>query len=197
MSPIHLGFIGLSSQGWASMTLALPLFEPTLSSKYHLVPASTSNPDSAAANPDVDMVAVSIRTMSHKDAALQVIEASGKYLFLEWPVGKNAKETEELYEAVKKKGVKTMIGTQFCQTPFAKKCVTGKDSTSPPPINRPWITAIHTRSRVFVSLVSMTPKTMLAGHIILQLSSKATSFGHSSSQSQACLPYSLRNSFQS
>ncbi|KAF5352294.1 hypothetical protein D9758_011929 [Tetrapyrgos nigripes] len=132
MSPIRLGFIGLSSQGWASMTLALPLFEPALSSKYHLVAVSTSNPDSAAASAKkYSELGSAARgkeiqgqgipwTMSHKDAALQVIEA-GKDLFLEWPAGKNAKETEELYEAAKKKGVKTMIGTQFRQAPFAKK----------------------------------------------------------------------------
>ncbi|KAF5345628.1 hypothetical protein D9758_015162 [Tetrapyrgos nigripes] len=153
MAPIHLGFIGLSSQGWAAGTLAVPLFKPALTSKYSVVAVTTSNPDSAAesakkyselgstttgkdikvksyhgatgaeeisADPDVDMVAMSIKTMLHRDAALKVIEA-GKDLFLEWPAGKSAKETEELYEAAKKKGIKTVVGTQFCQALFARK----------------------------------------------------------------------------
>jgi len=151
MAPIRLGFVGLSSSGWASSNLAPPLFQPSLSSKYHVVAVSTSNPDSAAesaqkyselgskaigrdikvkayhgsaehisADSDIDMVAVSIKTMLHKEAALKVIEA-GKDLFLEWPAGKNAKETEELYEAAKKKGIKSLIGTQFRFSSFARE----------------------------------------------------------------------------
>jgi predicted dehydrogenase len=149
--PIRLGFVGLSSQGWASSTLAAPLFRPPLSSKYHIVAVSTSNPESAAqsakkyselgtsatgeeikarpyygstehisSDPDVDMVAVSIKTTMHKEAAMKVIEA-GKDLFLEWPAGRNANETEELYRAAKMKGIRTMVGAQFRASIFAKE----------------------------------------------------------------------------
>ncbi|KAF5343058.1 hypothetical protein D9758_011138 [Tetrapyrgos nigripes] len=149
--PIRLGFVGLSTQGWASSTLAAPLFRPPLSSKYHVVAVSTSNPESAArsakkyselgssatgeeikakpyygstenisSDPDVDMVAVSIKTTMHMEAAMKVIEA-GKDLFLEWPAGRNAKETEELYEAAKRKGIRTIVGAQFRTSIFARK----------------------------------------------------------------------------
>ncbi|EEB96984.1 hypothetical protein MPER_03788, partial [Moniliophthora perniciosa FA553] len=125
--PIRIGFIGLSTQGWASDTLAPPLFQSPVSSKYTLVAVSTTNPKSAAASaqkytelkraagtgdeaevkayhgstsqiacdPDVDIVAVSVNSTFQKEAALRVIEA-GKDVFVEWPVGRDLNETQEL-----------------------------------------------------------------------------------------------------
>jgi predicted dehydrogenase len=160
MTPIRLGFVGLSSKGWASNMLAPPLFQTPLSSKYQIVAVSTTNPDSAvstaekysrlasemvdthtsaiqnddnvkikayhgstkhiSSDPDVDMVVVSIKTMMHKEAALDAIEG-GKDLFLQWPAGRNAKETKEIYDAAKRKGVKTLVGTQLREASFVKK----------------------------------------------------------------------------
>ncbi|KAF9072541.1 NAD-binding Rossmann fold oxidoreductase [Rhodocollybia butyracea] len=47
--PVRLGFIGLSTTGWAAMALAPPLFKAPLSSEFSLVAVSTTNTDSAQA----------------------------------------------------------------------------------------------------------------------------------------------------
>ncbi|KAJ3751441.1 NAD-binding Rossmann fold oxidoreductase [Lentinula detonsa] len=149
--PIRLGFIGLSTTGWASIALAPPLFEDPIQSRYSLVAVSTSKPETAEASAakyselaskargtsitvkpyhgsakhivsdkEVDMIAVSVKVLDHKGAAIQAIEA-GKDLFIEWPVGRGLEETKELYEAAKNKGIKTLVGFQTRFTAYALK----------------------------------------------------------------------------
>ncbi|KAI0922397.1 hypothetical protein AcV7_005941 [Taiwanofungus camphoratus] len=145
MAPIRLGFVGLSNQGWASWMLAPPLLKAPLSSDYTLAAISTSNPASAsvsaekysklanttvkayhgpttaiAADKELDMVAVAVKVLDHKAAAIPVIEA-GKSLFLEWPAGRDLKETREIAEVVSRKGVKAMVGLQGRQSVLIKK----------------------------------------------------------------------------
>ncbi|KAK7047198.1 hypothetical protein VNI00_006864 [Paramarasmius palmivorus] len=145
MAPIKLGFVGLSSKGWATTVLAPPLFQPPLDSQYTLTALSTTNEASAAESalkwsagkhkkvkpyhgdgaqiaqdPDVDLVVVSVKGPQHRGPTLAAIEA-GKDVFVEWPAGKNLKETQELYEAAKKKGVRTIVGCQGRQSPVIKK----------------------------------------------------------------------------
>ncbi|KAK0446589.1 NAD-binding Rossmann fold oxidoreductase [Desarmillaria tabescens] len=145
MSPIRIGFIGLSGQGWASTMLAPPLFEEPLSSQYQLTAVSTSNPDSAEAtaakyaslsgnpvkpyhgypehivsDPNVDLVAVSVKVMDHFENAMKVIDG-GKVLFLEWPAGNGLKETSALTSAAREKGVRTIVGLQGRMDPVFRK----------------------------------------------------------------------------
>lgn len=142
MSPIKVGVIGLSSTGWASTALApgllnAPSFSLTAVStssaasaevsaqKYteltgHPVKAFHGAASGIANDKDVDLVAVSVKAPSHKEAALAVIEA-GKNLFVEWPAGSSVKETEEIAAAAKAKGVKAFVGLQGRHTPAAKK----------------------------------------------------------------------------
>ncbi|KAK2463331.1 hypothetical protein APHAL10511_004642 [Amanita phalloides] len=142
-SPIRVGFVGLSTRGWASTTHGPALL--SLSDKYTLTAVSTSSPESAsetaakftestghpvkayhgssesiANDPDVDLVAVSVKAPMHKDAALPAI-AAGKNLFLEWPAGVRLGETVELAEAGRKQGVKTFVGLQDRQSRAFKK----------------------------------------------------------------------------
>uniref|UniRef100_A0A0W0F8H2 Gfo/Idh/MocA-like oxidoreductase N-terminal domain-containing protein n=1 Tax=Moniliophthora roreri TaxID=221103 RepID=A0A0W0F8H2_MONRR len=147
MAPIKLGFVGLSSKGWATTVLAPPLLQPPLSSQYSLTAVSTTNEASAvdsankwseasggknkvkpfhgdgskiAQDADVDLVVVSVKGPQHREPALAAIEA-GKDVFVEWPAGKNLRETEELYEAAKRKGVRTIVGCQGRQSPAIRK----------------------------------------------------------------------------
>ncbi|EPQ53125.1 NAD P-binding protein [Gloeophyllum trabeum ATCC 11539] len=140
MTPIRVGFVGLSQSGWASYTLAPPLLQPPLSASYVLTAISTSNPTSASASAGnyskltgrtikayhgpttgiandevVDMVAVAVRAPYHKETALPVIQA-GKDLFIEWPAGRTLAETKELAEAAKCRGVRTLVGSQARQS---------------------------------------------------------------------------------
>ncbi|KAE9396869.1 NAD(P)-binding protein, partial [Gymnopus androsaceus JB14] len=140
-SPIRIGFVGLSEQGWASMMLAPSLLK---SSQYRLTAVSTSNPTSAsisaqkyselsgehvdafhgsaegiANSPNVDMVAVAVKPWYHKEQAMKVIDA-GKDLFLEWPVGRLS-ETMEIADAARQKGIRALVGLQGRQTPVIQK----------------------------------------------------------------------------
>ncbi|KAF5354607.1 hypothetical protein D9757_009583 [Collybiopsis confluens] len=142
MSPIRVGFVGLSKNGWATTILA-----PTLvkNDKYRLIAVSTTSKDSAEASaaqqkqntgheiapyfgstsqiandPNVDFVAVAVKSPSHRDALIPVIEA-GKNFFIEWPAGKNLKETREFAAAAHAKGLKTIVGLQGRHTVVIKK----------------------------------------------------------------------------
>ncbi|KJA23794.1 hypothetical protein HYPSUDRAFT_137383 [Hypholoma sublateritium FD-334 SS-4] len=135
-SRIRVGFVGLSTTGWAATNLAPALFQPSVQTKYQLVAVSTTNEASAkaaaekyatqlgndvkayhgdsgliAADPDVDLVVVSVRTPLHKDVVLPVI-AQKKNFFLEWPAGRSLEETLEIQAAAHKQGVKSFIGLQ-------------------------------------------------------------------------------------
>lgn len=138
MAPIRLGVIGLSAQGWASTHLIPPIFDSLLSDKYTLTALCTSSEASAKAaqekyselagrpvkayfgksgptdianDPNVDMVAVSIKMPDHYAAIMPAI-AAGKDIFVEWAPGKNLEETIKIAEAVKAKGVRALVGAQ-------------------------------------------------------------------------------------
>ncbi|KAK0196392.1 NAD-binding Rossmann fold oxidoreductase [Armillaria mellea] len=141
--PLRLGIIGLSTEGWASTHLAPPLLAPPLSSHYKLLAVSTTNPTSAeasaakhstvdtkvkayhtaesiASDPDLDIIAVSVRTPNHLENATKIIEA-GKDLFIEWPAGRGLKETKLLTELAKAKGIRTIVGLQGRQSALFRK----------------------------------------------------------------------------
>ncbi|KAJ3558385.1 hypothetical protein NM688_g958 [Phlebia brevispora] len=147
MSPIRIGFIGLSTRGWASVAHAKPLFEAPLSSLYTLTAVCTTNEASAKAtaehytplagrtvkayfgekgihaianDPEVDLVAVSVKIPDHYKAVMPAIEA-GKDIFVEWAVGNGYKETLEIAEAAKRKGVRALVGAQTHQLPYLQK----------------------------------------------------------------------------
>ncbi|KAJ3558382.1 hypothetical protein NM688_g960 [Phlebia brevispora] len=147
MAPIRVGFIGLSTKGWAASALAGPLFDPLLSDSYTLTALCTTNEASAKAaaahytplaghevrsyhgeegikaianDPEVDLVAISIKMPDHYKAVMPAIEA-GKDIFVEWTVGNGYKETLEIAEAAKRKGVRVLVGAQSIQHASLKK----------------------------------------------------------------------------
>jgi predicted dehydrogenase len=143
-SPIKVGFVGLSARGgWASRTHGPSL--SLLSDKYTLTAISTSSAESAsqtvdkftkstghpikayhgnsdgiANDPDVELVAVSVKAPDHKKTTLPAINA-GKDVFLEWPAGTGLAETVELAEAARKQGVRSIVGLQGRQSLTLKK----------------------------------------------------------------------------
>ncbi|THG92462.1 hypothetical protein EW026_g8449, partial [Hermanssonia centrifuga] len=147
MAPIRIGFIGLSSRGWASTNLVPQLFHPLLSSSYSLTALSTSSEASAASaaakyselaghpvkgyhgeqgfvdianDPNVDMVAVSIKVTDHLKAVTPAIEA-GKDIFVEWVPGNGYEETLKIAEAAKRKGVRVLVGAQATHGVYLNK----------------------------------------------------------------------------
>lgn len=142
MSPIRVGVIGLSTQGWAATGLIPPLLEPLLKDKYTITAIATRSAASAKAtaakyseltghtvkgyygeggatqianDPDVDLVVVSVKVTDHWKAAKPAIDA-GKDIFLEWSPGKSLEENIALAEAAKAKGVRSIIGVQSGQS---------------------------------------------------------------------------------
>ena len=68
-----------------------------------------------AKDPDVDLVAVSVKVPDHYKAVIPAIEA-GKDIFIEWPVGRTYEETVKIAEAAKRKGVRVLVGAQSIQS---------------------------------------------------------------------------------
>ena len=147
MAPTRIGFIGLSTKGWAASALVSPLFHPLLSSTYSLTALCTTNVVSATAaaekytklagntvkayygddgikaianDPEVDLVAISVRIPDHYKAAISAIEA-GKDVFVEWAVGNGYEETAKIAEAAKRKGVRVLVGAQGPQNAIFRK----------------------------------------------------------------------------
>ncbi|KAK0463497.1 NAD-binding Rossmann fold oxidoreductase [Desarmillaria tabescens] len=141
--PIRLGVIGLSAKGWASTNLVPPLLASPLSSHYKLLAISTTNPTSAeasaakystaetavkgyhtpesiAADPNLDLIAVSVKTPNHVENAIKAIKA-GKDVFIEWPAGRGLKETKLLADLAKEKGIRTIVGLQARQSALFRK----------------------------------------------------------------------------
>ncbi|KAK0226002.1 hypothetical protein IW262DRAFT_1359158 [Armillaria fumosa] len=125
--------------------LAPPLLEEPLLSQYQLTAVSTSNPASAEAtaskyvsllgtsvkpyhgspeyivsDPNMDLVAVSVKVMVHFENAMKVIDG-GKDLFLEWSAGNGLKETSALAGAAKAKGIRTIVRLQARMDPLFQK----------------------------------------------------------------------------
>lgn len=146
--PIRLGFIGLSvSGGWAANLIA-PLLPPSaLASKYRIAAVCTRSAESAKAtaekyssqagypikvyhgpsgyedianDPEVDMVVVAVKVTDHKEAARPAIKA-GKAVFVEWPLGRGLRETQELAELAKQQDVRSIVGAQAVQSPALRK----------------------------------------------------------------------------
>ena len=118
----------------------------------HPITAYHGNSDGIAHDPDVELVAVSVKVPDHKKAALPAINA-GKHVFLEWPAGANLAECAELAEAAHKQGVRSIVGLQCRQSRSLKKVlvqfdgrrryITSNQSLGTGVTRRNWSSTIH------------------------------------------------------
>jgi len=131
MSPIRIGFIGLSASGsWASIAhiqhlrvspdyKIVALANSSLESaraaiQAYSLPASTkayASAEDIAKDPDVDLVVCSVNVAKHYALIKPALE-HGKMAFVEWPLGRTLQEAEELTKLAKEKGVRTIVGLQ-------------------------------------------------------------------------------------
>jgi predicted dehydrogenase len=135
-SSLILGFKG---GGWAAgahlpYLLASPHYEivalcnssvesAKIAVKKYDLPASTKTYGSAedlANDPDVDLVVVNVRVDRHYKLTKPALE-KGKDVFVEWPIGANLQEAEELTVLAKKSGSKTIVGLQGRMSPQVQK----------------------------------------------------------------------------
>ncbi|KAJ9614594.1 hypothetical protein H2200_002731 [Cladophialophora chaetospira] len=136
MAPLRIGLIGLSAEGsWASTShlpslLRSPHYQITALQnssktsarkaveKYNLPGevACYGDIESLVRDPDVDLVVVSVKTPEHYRLTKPALEAK-KAVFVEWPLGANLKQAEELTAFAKSQNVKNVIGLQGRQNP--------------------------------------------------------------------------------
>ncbi|KAH7913528.1 hypothetical protein BJ138DRAFT_1145935 [Hygrophoropsis aurantiaca] len=108
----------LSTTTPASACASVAEFSPQLNANVdnnspdtHAIRPYSGDTAQIAADPDVDLVVVSVKAPHQKATAMPVI-AAGKHCFIEWPVGKNSRETVELAEAARAQGVRNIVGLQ-------------------------------------------------------------------------------------
>jgi len=76
-------------------------------------------------DPEVDIVDNGLPNHLHKDPTIEAIE-QGKHVVCEKPLGRNAQEAKEIYEAAKRSSVKTMVAFNYRFVPavmLAKKII--------------------------------------------------------------------------
>jgi len=136
MAPIRVALIGLSATSttsWASAAHLPYLLSPLGRSKYRIVALCNSSvsaaeaavkaynlpptthaygdPDSLAADPEVDLVVCCTRVDTHFKLTKPSIEA-GKNVYVEWPLAGNMTDVREMVSMTKQKGVRSMVGLQ-------------------------------------------------------------------------------------
>ncbi|CZR54084.1 related to dehydrogenases and related proteins [Phialocephala subalpina] len=140
MAPIRVGFIGLSKTGWGPGA-HLPYLQA--SDNYQIVAICNSSiesskaaielyglpsttkaygaPEEIAKDKDIDLVVCSVRVDRHLPLITPSLKA-GKDVFVEWPLGKNLSEAQELLKLKIDHGVKNaVVGLQARQAPIVHK----------------------------------------------------------------------------
>jgi len=140
MAPIRVGFLGLSKEGWAPEAhlpylKASPNYEivalcnssvesSRAAIKAYSLPESTKaygDPQDLANDKDIDLVVCSVRVDRHLATISPSLKA-GKDVFVEWPLGKSAKEARELLRLKNEGGVKNaVVGLQGRQGPIIRR----------------------------------------------------------------------------
>ena len=131
--PVGVGIVGLTpGRSWAARAhvpalQALPEFD--------LVGVASSSAESAAAaahalgiprsyasvqhllsDPDVDIVAVTVKVPHHREVVDAALDA-GTMVYCEWPLGNGLADAEAMAETARRKGVRTAVGLQARSSP--------------------------------------------------------------------------------
>jgi predicted dehydrogenase len=70
-----------------------------------------ADPVQLAAHPDVDLVTACVKAPEHYAPIMAAIDA-GKYVYSEWPLGRNTDEAVRLHAAADRAGIRHAIGLQ-------------------------------------------------------------------------------------
>lgn len=126
--PFRIGFAGANvERGWAR-DAHFPALKALPGLAVHAVSARTQDSADAAArafgaikayadsldlarDPDVDIVAVTVKVPEHKAIVLAALGA-GKHVYCEWPLGRDLAEARELAEAARKSSRHVAVGLQ-------------------------------------------------------------------------------------
>ena len=132
-STLGVGIIGVSPvRGWAATAhipalRALPNYEIRALSGHSAesaraageafgVSAVFSDPKQLVSQPDIDVVAVTVKVPHHREFVSAAI-AAGKAVYCEWPLGRDLDDARAMAALAAKQGVRTVVGLQARQAP--------------------------------------------------------------------------------
>src|SRR5437879_12639320 len=132
-SKLGVGIIGVSaSRGWAATAhipalRALPNYELRALSATSAeaaraageafgVAAVFSDHEELVAQPDVDVVAVTVKVPHHRELVSAAL-AAGKAVYCEWPLGRDLDDARAMPALAAEHGVRTVVGLQARQAP--------------------------------------------------------------------------------
>ncbi len=132
-STLGVGIIGVSPvRGWAATAhipalRALPTYEIRALSGHSAesaraagemfgVRAVFSDPKQVVSQPDVDVVAVTVKVPHHRELVSAAL-AAGKAVYCEWPLGRDLDDARAMAALAAKQGVRTVVGLQARQAP--------------------------------------------------------------------------------
>lgn len=87
------------------------------------LPSSTKtygDPEDLANDPNVDLVVCCVRVDRHYEVIMPSLRA-GKDVFVEWPLGSNLQQAQEMLATAQQSGSKTIVGLQGRSSPFTRK----------------------------------------------------------------------------
>src|SRR5256884_1459673 len=132
-STLGVGIIGVSPiRGWAATAhipalRALPSYEIRALSGHSAesaraagevfgVSAVFSDHKQLVSQPDVDVVAVTVKVPHHRELVSAAL-AAGKAVYCEWPLGRDLDDARAMAAHAAKQGVRTVVGLQARQAP--------------------------------------------------------------------------------
>src|SRR5437868_8092668 len=132
-STLGVGIIGVSPvRGWAATAhipalRALPNYEVRALSAHSAesaraagevfnVSAVFSNHQELVTQPDIDVVAVTVKVPRHRELVSAAL-AAGKAVYCEWPLGRDLDDARAMAALAAKQGVHTVVGLQARQAP--------------------------------------------------------------------------------
>src|SRR5204862_2178339 len=132
-SRLGVGIIGVSAvRGWAAAAhipalRALPNYEVRALSAHSAdaarsagqafgVSAVFSDHEQLVRQPDIDVVAVTVKVPHHRETVSAAL-AAGKAVYCEWPLGRDLDDARAMAALAAKQGVRTVVGLQARQAP--------------------------------------------------------------------------------
>jgi len=132
-STLGVGIIGVSAiRGWAAVAhipalRALPNYEIRALSAHSAgsaraagdvfgVSAVFTNHEQLVTQPDIDVVAVTVRVPHHRELVSAALVA-GKTVYCEWPLGRDLDDARAMAALAAERGVRTVVGLQARQAP--------------------------------------------------------------------------------
>src|SRR5437867_2471114 len=143
-STLGVGIIGVSpARGWAATAhipalQALPNYEIRALSAHSVesaraagaafgVSATFSDHEQLVAQPDIDVVAVTVKVPHHRELVSAAL-AAGKAVYCEWPLGRDVDDARAMAALAAEPRVRTVVGLQARQAPaieFVQELLSG------------------------------------------------------------------------